>query len=93
MANLAFRSGLPTATKDITSRVSQCDHASETVRDIASHITANDVDLSRNPMGCSPWMEYDPQKMEFSGSNYGASIANALVKPTYREPFVVPAHV
>jgi hypothetical protein len=94
LANLAFRGGLPATTEDITSRVAQYDHASETVGAIAKHLAANDVDLTRNPLACSQWMQYDPRKMEFSGGDdHGNSIANALVKSTYREPFVVPENV
>lgn len=93
LANLAYRSGLPTTTQDISSRVSEQPHAVETVDSIATQITANGVDLARTPMACSGWMGYDAKKMEFSGDDYSVSMASALAKPRYRAPFVVPESV
>jgi predicted dehydrogenase len=93
-ANLAYRSGLPTSVKEMTERLGNNDHAVETVRGIASHVEANGVDLKKSPLTCSEWMEFDPEKLEFSGSGeYANSIANALAKPRYRAPFVVPDKV
>lgn len=93
-ANLAYRSGLPTTVKEMTNRVGHYEHAVQTVENIASHIQANGVDLTRSPITCSDWMEYDPNKLEFSGgSGHANSIANSLAKPSYRKPFVVPDKV
>jgi hypothetical protein len=93
LANLAYRSGLPTATKEITSRISKFEHAVEAVDAIAANLAAHDVDLNRDPFACSGWMGFDPQKMEFSGTDHETSIAGALAKRTYREPFATPASV
>jgi hypothetical protein len=93
LANLAYRSGLPTATKEITSRISKFGHAVEAVGAIAANLAAHDVDLNRDPFACSGWMGFDPQKMEFSGTAHETSIAGALAKRTYREPFATPANV
>jgi hypothetical protein len=93
LANLAYRSGLPTATKEITSRISKFEHAVEAVGAIAANLAAHDVDLNRDPFACSGWMGFDPQKMEFSGTDHEISIAGALAKRTYREPFATPASV
>jgi len=94
LANLAFRSGLPTTTNEVERRVGQYGHATDTVHSIASHLEANDVDLKGAALTCSQWMSYDSVKMEFSGGgDYGNSIANALVKPNYRAPYEVPKRV
>jgi predicted dehydrogenase len=93
LANLAYRSGLPTATKEITSRFSEFAHAAEAVDAIAANLAAHDVDLNATPLACSGWMGFDPQKMEFSGTAHETLMAGALAMRTYREPFVTPANV
>jgi predicted dehydrogenase len=93
LANLAYRAGLPTTTQEIATRMGEFKHAAEAVDAIAATITANDVDLSREPLACSGWMGFDPEKMEFSGTGHETSLASALAKPTYREPFTMPESV
>ncbi|TWT35842.1 Inositol 2-dehydrogenase [Posidoniimonas corsicana] len=94
LANLAFRSGQPASVEEVKSRVGQRGDALETIDAIAAHLKANNVDLDRNRLTCSEWMEYDPQAMQLSGADATSNaIANALVKPGYREPFVVPEQV
>ncbi len=94
LANLAYRSGLPTGTANLLEQVGHCDHAVETVEGVAKHVSDNGFDLEKSPLTCSGWMTFDPKKLRISGgSDYSNSIANALAKPFYRAPFVVPERV
>ncbi len=91
LANLAYRAGLPTATDEIKSRIGAFDHAVESVEAIAANLANHDVDLAATPLACSGWMGSDPEKIEFTGSEYEAAMAGALAKQSYREPFTAPA--
>ena len=94
LANLAYRSGLPTTVQDATGLVSHNEQMVETIEGLAAQVTANGFDLDRNPLTCSGWMEFDPGRMLFSSSSdYTSNMANALSKPAYRAPFVVPDKV
>ena len=94
LANIAYRSGTPTTVKAALEYVSHDEHAVETVESIAAQVRDNGFDLEKYPLTCSGWMKYDADKMVFSGSSdYTDSIANALAKPSYRAPFVVPDKV
>ncbi len=94
LANIAYRSGSPATVGEITRLVPEYDHAVETVNGLANQISDNGFDLGKYPLTCSGWMQYDPDTMLFSGgSEYGTTMANALAKPAYRAPFVVPDKV
>lgn len=94
LANLAFRSGLPSSTDEVEALAGGFEHGAETVDSIASHLQANGADLQDAPLTCSQWMQFNAKKMEFSGGgDYGNAIANAHIKPQYRAPYVVPEKV
>ena len=94
LANLAYRSGVPTSINRVIEQVGDYEHAIETVHSIAKQVRDNDFDLEKYPLTCSGWMKYDPKAMDFSGGgDYGSSMANTLAKPQYRAPFVVPDKV
>lgn len=94
LANIAYRSGLPTTAGDIVDAVGSCEHSVETVEGIVKQVRDNGFDLDKSPLTCSGWMTYDAGKMKFSGgSDYGQTVANALVQPHYRAPFIVPDRI
>jgi len=49
------------------------------------------VDVKQTPRILGPWLTMDPQTERFTGTL--ADEANALVRGSYREPFVVPEKV
>jgi hypothetical protein len=55
------------------------------------HLLLNEVKLSQTPRTLGPWLTMDPETEHFIGA--GAEPANAQLKSSYRDPFVVPESV
>jgi predicted dehydrogenase len=91
MANISYRLGTPhriesarDAIKDLGS------DAVEAFGRFQDHLQANGVDFAQSEMVVGPWLEMDPQTEQFIGGSEVVSRANELIRPRYREPFVVP---
>ncbi|HKB04186.1 MAG TPA: Gfo/Idh/MocA family oxidoreductase [Gemmataceae bacterium] len=57
------------------------------------HLEANGVDFAKTQVVVGPWLEVDPKREQFVGGDDTVSKANALLRPEYRAPFVVPDKV
>jgi hypothetical protein len=55
---------------------------------MTEHLKVNEIDLAKTPLTLGAPLAIDPVAERFTGE--GATAANALLKPVYREPFVVP---
>ena len=91
MANISNRVGKSARPEEVTEVVKGNAVNAETFDRLKSHIQANEPDLSKTPLLCGPTLTMDNKTERFTGDF--AEQANALVKDTYRAPFVVPEQV
>jgi hypothetical protein len=57
------------------------------------HLEANGVDFTKAEVVVGPWLEVDAGREQFVGTGTAVAKANALLRPEYRAPFVVPDKV
>jgi predicted dehydrogenase len=67
--------------------------AAEAFDRFRGHLEANGVDFAKAEVVVGPWLEVDPGREQFVGSGETVDRANALLRPEYRAPFVVPDRV
>jgi Oxidoreductase family, C-terminal alpha/beta domain len=60
--------------------------ASESFGRMKEHLARNEVDVTKDMLTMGPALKFDPETERFIDNDE----ANALVRPKYREPFVVP---
>ncbi|MBL7224352.1 MAG: Gfo/Idh/MocA family oxidoreductase [Candidatus Brocadiae bacterium] len=88
MANISHRIGTGATADEIGDRLEGCEEGLETLKQAVKHLGANEIDLAKQKPTLGPWLTYDFKAERFTGDM--ADKANALVKGTYRAPFVVP---
>ncbi|MCP5549881.1 MAG: gfo/Idh/MocA family oxidoreductase, partial [Akkermansiaceae bacterium] len=54
------------------------------------HLAANGVDLNAETISLGPMLKLNPDTERFEGNGDLDAAANALARPKYREPYVVP---
>jgi predicted dehydrogenase len=91
MGNVSYRLGQSAARDEIVERIGGNRELAESFERLQDHLLLNGVDLKETPRILGPWLTLDPQTERFTGAF--AEEANALVRGTYREPFVVPEQV
>ncbi len=89
MGNVSHRVGGPAGDQQIRDAISQDLGAIETYDRMLAHLKANEVDLNDTPLTLGASLTMDVVKERFTNNN----LANELVKPKYRKPFVVPDKV
>ncbi|MHC4618114.1 MAG: Gfo/Idh/MocA family oxidoreductase [Planctomycetota bacterium] len=92
MANISYRLGWEPSPEKVREKIQSNKQALETFERIRTHLAANDVDLGKTPAILGPWLKMDNRKERFVG-DFPTRWANELLRPDYREPFVVPEHV
>jgi len=91
MGNISYRLGKKTPPDEIAERIKANKELTESFERFRQHLSANEVDLDKNPMILGPWLKMDPQSERFIGDFQQE--ANNLVSRNYRRPFVVSEEV
>ncbi len=91
MGNNSFRIGQQVTADQIAERISGCEEAAETFKQMTEHLEKNGIDLKIDKPTLGPWVTFDPKTERFTGDH--ADRANPLVRENYREPFVIPERV
>jgi predicted dehydrogenase len=89
MGNVSHRVGGPGGDQQIRAAVKNDLGALETYERMLAHLEANDVDLMDTPLTLGADLSFNVVKERFTNND----LANELVKPKYRKPFVVPDKV
>ena len=84
--NISYRIGQRVSPDVVREQITGDKEATETFGRFCEHLAANGVDLAKTPATLGPWLKHDAQAENFVGN----AAANALLKDTYRHPFVVP---
>jgi predicted dehydrogenase len=94
MANISYRLGTGHPVEEARDAVKDRGaEAVETFERFRAHLEANGVDFAKAKVVVGPWLEIDAATEQFVGPASAAARANALVRPEYRQPFVVPDKV
>jgi len=91
MGNISHRLGALASREKIVERIAGADGMAECFERMQEHLLVNGVNVQQTPRILGPWLTLDPKTETFTGEF--ASEANALVRRTYREPFVIPEDV
>ena len=85
--NISYRIGEPAAPAKARAECDKFEESKATWNDTVEHLASNGVDLAvENPI-VGPWLTFDPKTERFTGDH--ADEANALVKESYRAPYVI----
>jgi predicted dehydrogenase len=98
LGNLSYRLGSPATWEEIEQAADAFPKARETVARLKQHVTANKVDLQKEPLSLGPWLTIDPETerivgLKASGRTVNVKEAEQLARGSYRPPFVVPENV
>ena len=94
LANISYRSGAAASPGTVMDRTGDTEKMAETVQRVSSHLQANEIDLNEEHIILGSWLKYRRSSRRITGGDGNTElIANALLEPTYREPFVVPKNV
>lgn len=91
MSNISHRLGETTADGEIGERIGGRTDLSESYERFGAHLAANGVSLDKTRATLGPMLTMDPGTERFTGDF--SRQANALARPEYREPFIVPEKV
>jgi hypothetical protein len=91
MANISFRLGKEAGRSEIVKSLSSLPAALEAFESFQEHLLQNGANLSTSPRRLGPWLEMDPNQVQFTGE--WAEKANAFLTREYRAPYIVPEQV
>lgn len=91
MANISYRLGQMSPFDSVLEAFAHHQDAVDTLNHMRTQLEGNGVDLAKKPFIMGPKLTFDLESETFTGAH--AQQANALVRGTYREPFVVPEQV
>jgi len=91
MANISYRVGKHTPSGKIREAVKGEKELSDSLDRLLHHLSANKIDLEKEPLTLGPLLTLDPHKERFTGAF--SEEANQLISREYRKPFVVPKKV
>ncbi len=86
LANISYRVGEKRPSHLISNRLQLENWLSESFGRMATHLSANEINLLQTPLIAGHWLDFDPDKERFIDHDE----ANSLLARKYREPFVVP---
>ncbi len=87
--NISLRLGQPLGPEAIRERLKSNSAANETFERMATHLAANEVDITDTKLTFGEFLEMDPKKERFTSDRK----ANEMLTREYRKPFVVPDKV
>ena len=94
LGNISYRVGKALPADEIKESLQGNAVAHERFTSFQAHMEANGVNPAEDMATIGPWIKFDPDKMRISTDHPTAELmANTLLKPKYREPFVVPDQV
>ncbi len=88
MANISYRLGHATGRQGLRRAAQDNTVLTEHVDRLLSHIDANKINLSNNPVRLGPMLTFDYDRQRFTGES--AEYANMFLKRIYRPPFILP---
>jgi len=88
---VSHRLGRERPETEILEQIGNRPAALEAFERMKKHLDANKVDLKKVPAVAGAWLQMDPAQERFIGPL--ADEANALLKDSYRPPFVIPDQV
>jgi hypothetical protein len=89
--SISFRVGERVGVGQVAGALEGIEEAEEAWKQTVDHLERNGLNLAKERPILGPWLTFDPKRERFTGE--AADAANALVKESYREPFVVPEEV
>lgn len=89
-ANISYRLGEKLPPEEIKTRLRNEPLIAEAFERMQAHLVANGVDIAKDHATLGPWLEMNPKKETFTGPSEWVEVANAMLRRTDREPFVVP---
>ena len=89
--NNSYRVGQAADPAKVAEACNSSEEAKLTWESTAEHLKSNGVDLNIEKPTLGPWLTFDPKTERFTGEH--AEAANALVKESYRAPYVIPDQV
>ncbi|MBI5382493.1 MAG: Gfo/Idh/MocA family oxidoreductase [Opitutae bacterium] len=94
-ANISYRLGQDTTAEAVQEAIRSDALTRETYGRLLEHLRANQADLQKTPIVQGPCLSIVPGREAFVSNAKGdlGDRANALLKDTYRAPFVVPENV
>ena len=87
--NIAYRLGKKTAPEAIKEKIKGSKDAMDSFDRLATHLAANNVDLSTDKLAFGEYLKFDPKTEKFIGN----AEADKLLTREYRAGFVVPEKV
>jgi len=91
MGNISYRLGKNAKPEEIAEVTKADKEAQDSYERLMEHVKANEADLAKTPAVLGPWLAFDSDKEQFTGSL--ADEANKLVTREFRKPYVVPDKV
>ena len=86
MGNISYRLGKKEKPDAIMEKIKGDRLAAESFGRMKEHLAKNEIDVTKDKLTIGPALKFDPESERFIEND----AANALVRPKYREPFVVP---
>lgn len=96
LANISYRIGHGSDVEKISARLSHNQQVGEALGRIEKHLLANEIDPDKAPLRLGPWVKLDSGFKKITvaeDSPNQEKVANALMKRSYRSPFIVPEKV
>ena len=84
--NISYRLGKQAEPDAIREQIKGNRFAQESFDRMGEHLSKNGVDIKSDKITLGPSLKFDPEAEKFIGND----AANALVRPKYRDPYVVP---
>ena len=84
--NISYRLGQQSDPDAILEQVKGDRFAQESIERMNEHLGKNGVDIKKDKLTLGPSLKFDPETEKFIDND----AANALVRPKYRDPYVVP---
>ncbi|HOX40058.1 MAG TPA: Gfo/Idh/MocA family oxidoreductase [Candidatus Brocadiia bacterium] len=93
MGNISYRVGQQASPDEIRESVKYDSGGLETFERFVEHLSKNGVDIGKEKAILGPHLKFDPKTERFAGNGALDEKANAFLKDSYREPFVIPEKV
>lgn len=91
MGNASYRIGQESQIDQVRDRVKGGVEASETFRQMLTHVSDNEIDISKEKLVMGPWLNFDDKTERFTGTH--ANEANVYLREKYRDKFSIKDEV